>query len=63
MTGEFTRPVVLCKTNTVCGQAVDLPLLNNSALKGHFVSALFRRFYAKEGATVSGGCPAAHGHV
>jgi hypothetical protein len=69
LTGAFTRSV-LCKTNTVCGHTIDLPMLNSSALKGqkvlyncHFVSALFHRFYAKEGATVSGSCPSAHGHV
>lgn len=70
VTGAFTRSVALCKTNTVCGHTVDLPMLNSSALKGqkdlymcHFVSALFHRFYVKEGATVSGSCPPAHGHV
>jgi hypothetical protein len=63
MTGAFTRSVISCKINTLCGHSVDLPMLNNSALKGHSLSTLFHRFCAKEGATVSGSCPPAHGHV
>jgi len=62
MTEAFTQSFILCKTNTVCGHTVDLPVLNNSSLKGHSLSTLFHRFCVKEGATVSGSCPPAHGH-